>query len=364
MQKVREPLFKVTYNKVDITADISPYLMSIVYKDATEGKCDEIEIEVSNVSGVWLDEWFPVKGDTLSVSMGFDSNQFTCGIFQVEEPEWKLEPDTICIKGIAADITDAVRTKRSDQHENKSLRQIVQKVASRYGYTIQGHIPDTGQISRETQTLETDLGYLANLARAYGYLFSLRGKVITFTHVFDIEGLPSVTTISRGDLIPGGSSIRDKSYDTYKKLHLLHYDPNNKRVIETNFEFPTVTNSDGFSYTDIVKTDTKEVRVRVDNQSQARLKAIAALHDSNSKQQEGKLRLNGNPLILAGNNFDLTECGKLSGKYHIFSSVHTLIPKTGYITDIEVKRVGFIDILKAKRKKPKKIKPVHVNIVE
>jgi phage protein D len=363
MPRVRQPSFKVIYNKRDITAEITPYLSSITYKDATEGKCDEVELEVSNVSGIWLDEWYPSMGDTLSVSMGYGAQMFSCGIFEIDEVEWKLSPDIICIKGIAADITDATRTKRSDQHENKTLLQIAKKIASRYGYTIQGTIPDTGQIARETQILETDLGWLNHLSREYGYLFSLRGKVMTFTNIYDIEGLPPVTTITRRDLVPG-SSLRDKSYDTYKKVHLLHYDPNNKKVLETEFSFPTITNADGFSYNGIVKKDTKEVRLRVDNIEQANQKAIAALHSSNSKQQAGKLKMVGNPLILSGNNFELHECGKLSGVYHIYGSVHTLNVKSGYISEADVKRVGYIDIVKTKRKKPKKIKPVVVNVVK
>lgn len=363
MPQVRKPVFKIIYNKVDITAEITPYLVSVVYKDATEGKSDEIEVEVSNVSGIWLDDWYPNKGDNLSASMGFNNEQFTCGLFQVEEPEWKLAPDVLCIKGIAADITDATRTKRSDQHENKTLRQIAEKIASRYGWTIQGNIPDTGQISRETQTLETDLGYLNSLSRKYGYLFSVRGKVMTFTSIYDIEAQPAVLSLSRKDLLPG-TSFRDKSYDTYKKVHLLHYDPNTKKVIETNFSFPTVTNADGFSYNNIVINDTKEVRARVDNTNQANLKAVAALHTSNSKQQQGKLRVNGNPLILSGNNIELTECGKLSGIYHIYNSVHTISVKNGYTTESDIKRVGFVDIVKTKRKVSKKAKVPKVNVVK
>ena len=362
MPRVRKPIFKVIYNKKDITADITPYLSSIVYKDADQGKSDSVELEVTNATGIWLDEWYPTMGDTLSVSMGFNTELFSCGLFQIDEVEWKLSPDIICIKGIAADITDTVRTKQSDQHENKTLRQIAQKIASRYGYTIQGNIPDTGQISRETQILETDLGWLNKLSRQYGYLFSLRGKVMVFTNIIDLESQPPVTTITRRQLVPG-SSLRDKSYDTYKKVHVLHYDPTAKKVIETNFSFPVITNKDGFSYNGIVKKDTKEVRVRLDNNNQADLKAVAALHSSNSMQQEGKLRMTGNPLILSGTNFTLTECGKLSGVYHIYASTHSLNAKGAWTTEADVKRVGYVDIEKTKRHKPKKVKAVRVNVI-
>jgi phage protein D len=363
MPEARRPHFNIVYNKKNITSDITPYLVSINYKDATQGKSDEIQLEVSNVNGIWLDEWYPTMGDRLSVSMGYDNELFSCGLFTIDEVEWVLSPDIVCMKAVAADITDAIRTKRSDQHEGKTLLQIARKVADRYGYTIQGNIKDTGKIARVTQDMETDLGFLNNQAMIYGYLFSVRGKVMTFTSLYDIEGAEAVTVIGREDLMPG-SSLRDKSYETYRRLHLLHYDPNAKKVVETTFEHPDIVNIDGFKYSDIIKKDTKEVRIRADNNSDAALKAAAALHSSNSMQQEGVLRMVGNPLVLAGSNFSLVGCGKLSGKYHVMASTHKLNVKTGYITEASVKRVGFIQIVKAKRKKPKKVKPVTINIVK
>lgn len=363
MSVVRAPGFTIWYNKKDITADISPYLISITYNDAVAGKSDEVQLEISNATGIWLDEWYPDLGDTLTVSMGYDAQRFNCGIFEIDENEVEFGPDTITIKGIAAGITDATRTKRSDQHENKTLRQIAEKVAARYSFKIAGNIEDTGQISRETQELETDLGFLRRISAQYGHIFSVRGKVITFTNMYELEALAAVVSISRAEIRPG-SKIKDKSFDIYKKVHHAHFDPMSKKVYETIFEFPEIVNVDGFKYNGIVKKDIKEVRSRVDNNSQSMAKAIAALHSGNSKQQEGELSLPGNPFLVSGNNFELTECGKLSGKYHIVSSRHKLNVSGGYDTTIAIKRVGFIDIIKTKRSKPKKVKPIHTRIVQ
>jgi phage protein D len=363
MGSVRAPGFKVLYNEKSITADITPYLVSITYTDAVVGKSDGVQLELSNSTGVWLDEWYPIMGDTLTVSMGFDNYQFNCGTFEIDEIEWHFAPDVIMIKGIASGIKKATRTLLSDQHENKTLRQIIEKVATRNGYTIAGNIQDTGALTRETQNMETDLGFLKRLADTYGHSFSVRGDKLIFTNIYELEALASATTITRLDLCPG-SHLRDKSYDTYKKVHVRHFDPMAKRVYETEFEFPEIVNSDGFAYNGIVKKDVKEVRVRVDGMTDAKLKAIAALHSSNSKQQEGVLIMNGNPYVVAGNNFTLEQCGKLSGDYHVMASTHHGEPGSGYITTAQVKRVGYIIIEKTKRKKPKKVKPLHVNIVK
>ena len=142
-----------------------------------------------------------------------------------------------------------------------------------------------------------------------------------------------------------------------------HYDNDAKKVLETVFSFPVVTNADGFSYNGIVKQDVKEVRMRADNDAHGMQKAIAALHSSNSKQQEGSLPVIGNPYLVAGNNVEVTGLGKLSGIYHIHASVHHETPEGGYFTRAEVKRVGYVDVVKTKRKKPKKQKPVTVSVV-
>lgn len=363
MNQVRHPKFTITYNNKDVTADITPYIISITYKDATEEKSDEIQIQVTNSSNIWLNEWYTKFKDKLQLSIGWPELEVNVGTFEVDEPTFKFGPDIAIIKAQAAGISKPTRTRRSDQHENKTLAQIAKKVADRYGYTIAGTIMDTGQIARVTQNMDTDLTFLRRLAKSYGHLFSVRANKITFTSIYDIEALAAATIISKSDFLPG-SEIKDKSADTYKKAHLKSFDPKTKKVYESTFEFPEVKNVDGFTYTTTVKDDVKEVRTRVNSEQEGQQKLRAALHSSNSKQQEGKFYVLGNPLLVAGNNVEITEIGILSGVYHIVSSTHTIVPEVGYITEIDVKRVGFINIEKTKPKKPKKHKPVVVTVVK
>lgn len=364
MSQVREPNFQILYNQKNISSLVSNYVKSITYKDAVQGKCDEIEIEFSNASGKWIDEWYPTFGDQLSVTMGYDNLQFPCGTFDIDEVEIKWLPDTIVIKGLAAGIKTATRTKNSDSHENKTLRQIAQKIADRHGYTIAGTI-DVGQIKRVTQNRETDLAFLKRVSMEYGHVFSVRNNVITFTDIYKLEGLTPVVSIDRDDTKSEGSWIKDKSYETYKKIHVAYHNPRAKKVFETDFAFPEVANIDGYTWNEIVKTDVKEVRVKLDNVNQADAKALASLHSSNSKQQEGRLVIPGNPLMLSGNNFTFTSMGKLSGVYHIYESEHKLTVGDSYETEVGIKRVGFIDIVKTKRKtKPRKPQPTAIRVTK
>lgn len=363
METVRTPVFKLEYNKKNITVDITDYLISIDYEDATDGKSDTIDIELSNASGKWLDEWYPAFGDTIKVSMGYDNQLFNCGTFEVDEMEVKFLPDIFFIKGLAAGIKSSTRTHASDSHENKSLRQIASKIAGKHGLTVAGDI-DQAQIPRVTQHRETDLGFLKRIAKDYGYVFSLRDKVITFTSIYKLETLNSVTTIDRDELKAEGNYIKDTSAGTYKKVHAVYHHPAQRKVNETLFSFPEISNGFSYQYNDIIKGDTKEIRQKFDSNAQGKNKAIAQLHSANSNQLEGRLAMVGNPLLLAGNNFNLTGMGRLSGRYHISESKHKLSVKTGYSTEIKIKRIGFITIEKTKRKKPVKKKEVKIRIVK
>ena len=99
--------------------------------------------------------------------------------------------------------------------------------------------------------------------------------------------------------------------------------------------------------------NTLEIKSRVENKQQAEAKAKAALHNANSKECTGSVTMPGNTLMVAGNNFELTGMGTLSGINHIISSKHTIDSNGAYITSCEVKRIAKID---ASKHKPKSVK--------
>jgi phage protein D len=123
-RNVPKPSFKIFYNHKDITKDISPYLMSIKYKDAVEGHSDTVELELSNVTGVWTTPgWYPVLGDTLEVSIGIGPVMFNCGKFDFDELTLKFSPEVVCIKGMAAGIeTRCVQRKTPYMKKRRCAR--------------------------------------------------------------------------------------------------------------------------------------------------------------------------------------------------------------------------------------------------
>lgn len=353
MEKVVRPLFKLTIAGKDVTSDIANMVLSISYTDKAEGESDEVDITLEDSDGLWRGSWYPNKGDKMQLWIGYTDLQVNCGEFVIDEIEMSGPPDTMSISGLAAAITKAVRTKNSTAHEQKNLKQIVQEIAGKNGLSVEGEI-EAIKIERVTQHRETDLAFLKRLGEEYGYLFSVRGDKLVFTNIFKLEDGKVVRQVDRTDLIR--HSLRDKGVKTFKQSQVKYHNPKTAKVVEAKVD--SKENADKYAYSQITAVDTKEIRVKAENKQQANLKAKALLHKDNSCQQEGSITIIGDPLMLAGNNFELTGLGTLSGKYHIMKSRHSISRGGGYETEVEIKRVGFVSI---EKQKPKPRKPAQRN---
>lgn len=136
MTQVQTPKFIVEYNGKDISADLTPHLVSLTYTDHVKGKSDEVEISLEDADARWRNEWYPQKGDTLNVQIGFVNNLVDCGEFVIDEIELQGPPDTVSIRGMASSINKSLRTRKNKAHENKTLKDIAQATCSALGLTL------------------------------------------------------------------------------------------------------------------------------------------------------------------------------------------------------------------------------------
>jgi phage protein D len=189
------------------------------------------------------------------------------------------------------------------------------------------------QIQRVTQDRETDLEFLRRVAADYGILFSLRDDKMIFISIYEVQNAAPISTLDRKDLLR--YSIKDKATKVYKGARVRHHDIKQNKVISKEVaakDFPEI-NSEYEDAQDIL-----EIHEKVENQKQAEEKAKAALHNANGMSQEGSITIEGNPLLVAGNNFTLTGMKNLNGKFRITRSTHR-ISRGGYITEAEIKRI-------------------------
>lgn len=334
-------VFKVTYNGKDISVDLTKHLLDISFTDNVTGVSDDLEINLEDKDGMWVNSWYPQKGAVLKLTIGYDNGgTITPNPFELDEIELnftKSGGDLVSIKAIGAGIKKQLHTKNSHAHENKSLSDIVHTIAAKYGYTVIGNIENV-VIGRMTQHREKDLTFLNRLADEYGYAFTIKSNKLIFIKLKTLEAMPHVATIDKTDCIT--ANIKDKGISVFAQANVKAHNPNKNKVVKSSYSVFQQANNDGVQFNYLKEGgNSLEVHTKTENESQANIKAEAALHKHNSLQQTGAFTVPGNVILLAGNNIELTGFGVCSGYWNILKSVHTINKKDEYITSCEIKRI-------------------------
>jgi len=320
---VAQPVWLVEYGGKDITADIAPFVLAVTYTDRLEGESDEVEIALDDREGRWKNAWYPTKGDRLTVRMGYEGQPLVpCGEFELDEIELSGPPDTVTLRGVAAGIKPALRTKKSRAFEGMTLRQIAERVARENGLTLAGKVDDI-TLGRVTQHQEHDLAFLKRISDDYGQVFSVRGDTLTFYELADLQAEAAVLVIDRRRM--SRWRLTDKTSRIYCAARVRYFDPKTKKLIETSVDNKAVKGGDSLI-----------IAERCETRAQAIKRAHAALKKANVRQVEGEVAVMGEPRLVAGSNVELTGLGKLSGAYQIRLSRHLMDRSGGYRTEIEV----------------------------
>jgi len=324
-----KPIYELTIAGKNVTDDVSPFVSSVEYIDKLEGESDEIQIVFDDIVGLWQSQWCPQQGDKLTLKMGYSGGEMLdCGLFEIDEIELRGAPDTLTVKALAAAVMSEIRTKNSVAYENQSLNKIASQIANKHGLRLTG---DTSrlqeiQVGRKTQNDETDLAFLSGLAKEFGLIFSARGEQIVFLDPEKLEEKDSVYTFKRLDV--SNYSFKDKTSDTFEMASV------SRRDIKTN----KVQNWKLVNSGDPTKKDTLVVGGRVENESQAAAKAKGAIRNANKDKLTGSFSTDGNPLIVAGVNVEMSGFGQFSGKWTVKESSHRISVDSGYTTSVSIRK--------------------------
>lgn len=333
--EVLQPVFTLWYLKKDITNDIAPYVTRVSYTDNIKSESDTIEVTLDDTDGRWLDKWYPGKGDTLTLKLGYSGEKLlSCGTFSIDEIDVSAPPSTVSIRGVATSVNTALRTKSSRGFENTTLAAIAGRIAKKHSLKLVGGI-ESIKVDRVTQYAETDVGFLKRLASEYGYAVKVVSDQLIFSHLATLRQLDPVKQLSPADV--ARYSLRDTINQVYKSAKLKHQKASDKKLVTYH--------SDGSATTATVKesgkttsADTLKVTSRSADKDSAQLKADAALDSHNEYQQTGSLTVIGTPQLTAGNKIALVKFGQLSGQWLITSARHSFDRSSGYVTELEVAR--------------------------
>ena len=348
--KVPHPVFVLSYEQKDITSDVTPYVRSVTYTDYLSGQSDELQVELEDTDGRWIGPWYPGKGDTLTLKIGYEGEPLLpCGAFEIDEIEFEQPPAVVTIHALSTGLNVAVRTRKPVPYENTTLAAIARRIAKRNKLSLIGKIRDI-RIDRLTQYQERDVAFLTRLAREYGYAFKIVGTKLVFSELADLRGADTVATLSATDLT--NMRLRDKIKDIYQEAKGKYHDPKTKKLVVYGVTAGQVSEvgqtttgtrkrSGQSTSGDVLRLSSRGSKAAVE------AKTRAALETANLQQTTGSFTAPGNLKLLAGSTFKLIDCGRLSGKYLIESSRHRIERGGGYTVEPEVKRVAQLSTITA-----------------
>lgn len=329
---VPRPTFRLAYGQKDITSDITDYVTSVTYSDALTGESDSIEVALEDADGRWIGAWYPGKGDTLSLKIGYEHEPLlSCGTFEIDEIEFSDPPSTVSIRGLGSWPGKPVRTRNSMGFEKTTLAAIAQHVARRNGFALTGkirHIP----IDRATQYGENDVAFLSKLADEYGYAFKVAGNRLCFTEIKSMLAGDPVAVFAPEDLV--SIRVTDKINFVYKDAQIKHHDPKTKKMVVYGVQAEGQVGVVGKS----TSSDTLKSTARATDKATAQIKAESKLKKANLEQVTGTVTVPGDPELVAGLMIGIEALGRLDGKYLVQSARHSIDRAGGYTTELEIAR--------------------------
>lgn len=332
---MRRAVLRVTYDGVDISADIAEYLTEFSFTDRAHGKQDDISIGLQDKRGLWRGAWFPAKGATLRASIEVldwlrpgDSRSLDCGRFSIDEIEYRFPPSTLQIGGVAVSIDCALRQElKSRAWESTSLRKIAETVAKNAGLKLFYDSRVNPSWKRVDQREESDAALVERLCRDGALNCKVTAGQLVIFNGADYDSMPAVATFAPDspDLISG--SFRTKTDEIYRGCRAQYWDAKSQKLHTFTYA-PKGGPRSG---------KTMKLNSRYESKAQAEAAAKAAFRNSNTQERTGSLSLVGRPDIAAGQNVEIQGFGAFDGKYAVAEAQHSYSNSGGYTTSISLR---------------------------
>lgn len=345
----------VAFDGVDISSDISGYMLSMTYTDNEEDEADDLQLKLQDRDGLWLRKWLSdsvnaaaaqqtssskkVKGLQIqaairSIQPGGSIHELNCGSFELDSIKASGPPSTVTIKGTSLPFGNGVRTEERDKAwESYTLSKIGKEIAQRAGLGFLYDCPSDPSYRRVEQAKQTDIAFLQQLCHNEG--FSLKasgGKLIVFDQEY-YEALKEVATISWQD----GSYTK---YDLSTAEGDVHY-----AICKVRYYHPGLKKTfEGIAYADDYDEEDEDNRTltitdqRVESASEAKALAGKLLRLRNKYERKCSFTMLGNPMLGAGLTIRLVGFGMWDGKYIIKQCKHE-VGNNGYTTKITLRTI-------------------------
>ena len=313
----------IIYEGVNISRDIAPYLLNFTYTDNASDKADDISFSLEDRERLWVNDWFPTKGDKVKVSIvvhDWDSANRTeslpCGTFEVDQIDCSGPPNQVTIKAISTLVSKPMRQeKHTKAWENVKLSTIAGDMASKNGLALFWDSKEDPFFERRDQVETSDLEFFSTLARDYGIAVKVTDTQLVCYFEEDYEERAPVGELSFGDKKLINWSFSTKAAGTYKAAKLQYHDP-----VKNETHIVTESSEDGTEGTG----RTLEINQKADTESDAKKIAKEKLRKANKREITGNITLMGDLRFVGGSNVTISGFGAFDGKYVIEKATHSI----------------------------------------
>lgn len=323
----------IFYEGVNISKDIAPFLISFSYTDNASDKADEISISLEDRRRLWLDDWFPTKGDKIKASIVIhdwdkinSQEALPCGTFEVDQITCSGPPNQVTIKAVSTLVSKPMRQeKHTKAWENVKLATIAGDIANKNDLKLFWDCSDDPLFERRDQVEMSDLEFFSELAKDYGIATKVTDTQLVCYDEEEYEAKSPVGELSYGDKKLISWNFSSKAAGTYMAAKLQYHDPvkNETHIVEEKSE-------DGTEGTG----RTLELNQKVDSIADAKKIAKKKLQKANKKEITGNLMLMGDLRFVGGSNVKISGFGAFDGSYVIEKATHTI--SGGYTTKIDL----------------------------
>lgn len=173
------PDFKVIAAGINITPQIKDRLLSLTVSDEAGFKSDQVEITLDDRDNAIE---LPLPGAPLVVFMGYKETFLVpMGIYTADEVVAKGPPDTVTIRGKAANLGGSIKEQKTRNWDEKTIQDIVSTIAGEHGLE-----PKVAEAYADffyehlDQTDESDLNFLMRIAKEHDALAAVKGQTLLF----------------------------------------------------------------------------------------------------------------------------------------------------------------------------------------
>ena len=353
----RRAAVRISFEGVNITESIQPYLLSFEYTDSEEDEADNLKIVLQDRDGIWMEKWLNDAVNASSGAGGTGLNikavilrqnwngdgkdeELDCGDFELDTVKCEGPPAKVTIKATSLPYNAQIRqTTKNKGWEKYNLSGIAAEMAGQCGMECMFLAANDPFYDRVEQYQMSDIALLRRLSHDAGISLKVTSKKLVLFDQVDYESKPPVMEIQKA---PGAYSggVSEKAYisyrlsigtaDTqYQSCRVSYNDPGTGKCIEGIYESP-----DGGGSGDGQRL---EIHAKVSSAAQAKQLAEKNLRLHNKYCRTAEFTLSGNPALVAGQTVNLTDWGSWSGKHIIKQATHT-IGGSGYTTEISVRK--------------------------